>query len=110
MSGPASPTPRRRYNVCRVTPNVSYQPVGLVLDVKGLQAPSEAALVLKHFLDHPDLAKAVEFDPAANMYLRAKEKRKGNDRPDEAYLLVFVLDPAGGDALGRARVAGSRTR
>ncbi|MFO0800774.1 MAG: hypothetical protein U0804_25185 [Gemmataceae bacterium] len=49
----------------------------------------------------PPDAKAEEFDPAGNLYLRAKEKRKGRDFPLEAELLVLVLPPAGDDPLAQ---------
>jgi hypothetical protein len=49
----------------------------------------------------PSGQKADEFDPAADMYLRAREKRKGRDFPDEAELLVLALDPAGDDPLAQ---------
>jgi hypothetical protein len=49
----------------------------------------------------PAQPKADEFDPAGDMHLRAKEKRKGRDFPDEADLLVLALDPSGEDALAQ---------
>jgi hypothetical protein len=49
----------------------------------------------------PPDPKANEFDPAGNLYLRAKEKRKGRDFPLEAELLVLLLDPAGDDPLAQ---------
>ena len=49
----------------------------------------------------PPEPQAKDFDPAGNMYLRAKEKRKGRDFPSEAELLTLVLDPAGDDPLAQ---------
>lgn len=51
--------------------------------------------------NEPAEPKASEFDPAGNMYLRAKEKRKGRDFHHEAELLTLILDPAGDDALAQ---------
>src|SRR5205085_5569199 len=42
-------------------------------------------------------------DPQADLYLRAKIKRRGNDFPHEAELLVYVVDGGGGDPLQDAR-------
>lgn len=49
----------------------------------------------------PAEPKASDFDPAANLYLQAKEKRKGKGFALEAELLVFVLDPTEGDPLAQ---------
>lgn len=49
----------------------------------------------------PAEPKANEFDPAGNLYLQAKEKRKGRDTPLEAELLVLVLDPTEADPLAQ---------
>jgi hypothetical protein len=42
-------------------------------------------------------------DPQADLYLRAKIKRRGNDFPHEAELLVYVVEGGGGDPLQDAR-------
>jgi len=47
--------------------------------------------------------KAEEEDPAADLFLRAKFKRRGTDFPDEASLLVYVVEGGGGDPLQDAR-------
>jgi hypothetical protein len=42
-------------------------------------------------------------DPAADLYLKAKIKRRGSDFHPEAELLVYVVDGGGGDPLQDAR-------
>ena len=49
----------------------------------------------------PAEPKASDFDRAGNLYLQAKEKRKGRDVPLEAELLVLVLDPTENDPLAQ---------
>jgi len=44
-----------------------------------------------------------DLDPKANLLLLAKEKKKGRDFPNEATLVVLVLDAGGGDPLAEAR-------
>jgi hypothetical protein len=44
-----------------------------------------------------------DLDPKADMVLHGRAKRKGVDRPDEAQLLVLILDSDGGDALAQGR-------
>jgi hypothetical protein len=58
-------------------------------DTEGLWKPAET--------------KPEEEDPAADLYLKVKIKRRGNDFPDEAELLVYVVDGGGGDPLQDAR-------
>ena len=50
----------------------------------------------------PATAKAADFDPNADLYLTAREKRKSRDHSPEAHLLTLVLDPGAGDPLERA--------
>jgi len=49
----------------------------------------------------PAEPKAADFDKAGNLYLQAKEKRKGGLAPLEAELLVFLLDPAENDPVAQ---------
>jgi hypothetical protein len=51
----------------------------------------------------PAETKPEEEDAQADLYLRAKIKRRGNDFPDESELLVYVVDGGGGDPLQDAR-------
>lgn len=47
--------------------------------------------------------RAEDEDPQADLYLKAKLKRRGQDFANEAELLVFVVDGGGGDPLQDAR-------
>lgn len=51
----------------------------------------------------PAESKPEDEDPQADLHLRAKIKRRGADFPDEADLLVYVVDGGGGDPLQDAR-------
>ena len=58
-------------------------------DTEGLWKPAET--------------KPEEEDPQADLYLKARIKRRGLDFPHEAELLVYVVDGGGGDPLQDAR-------
>ena len=63
-----------------------------VLDAEGIWAEPD-----------PKADKPTEYDPKADLLLRARLKTKGSDRAREATLVAVLLDPAGGAPLDQAQ-------